>query len=115
MHFFISSVQSSNFTAGGVAGAVPVWGTVISVGTQFNLKKAAGAVVRGLETALDEVLALNEEDLKVKQAKGTGEEKRRRKDDLMIVEAEKTSGRVGSGVLRRRSVKVAEEAKSKAA
>lgn len=98
-----------------MAGAVPVWGTVISVGTQFNLKKAAGAMVRGLETALDEVLALNEEDLKVKQAKETGEEKRRRREDQITVEAEKTSGRMGSGVLRRRSVRAAEEAKSKVA
>ena len=94
---------------------MPVWGTVISVGTQFNLKKAAGAMVRGLETALDEVLALNEEDLKVKQAKETGEEKRRRREDQITVEAEKTSGRMGSGVLRRRSVRAAEEAKSKVA
>jgi len=82
------------------------------VGTQFNLKKAAGAMVRGLETALDEVLTLNEEDLKVKQAKEPGEEKRRRREDQI---AENTSGRGASGVLRRRSVRAAEEAKSKVA
>ncbi|RPB26986.1 hypothetical protein L211DRAFT_600068 [Terfezia boudieri ATCC MYA-4762] len=56
-----SSDQSSGFI-GAPAGVVGGLGVLMSVGTQFSLKKAAGVVVRGLETALEGALVLDEHE-----------------------------------------------------
>lgn len=85
-------------------------GALMSVGTQFSLKKAAGVVVRGLETALEGALALEEDEerykreLREKNAERSKRERERSKKDQET--AEQASSRAENGkLLRRRSVK----------
>lgn len=100
---------------------MPGLGALMSVGTQFSLKKAAGAVVRGLETALEGALSLDEEEGRNQRGvKGRDRGMKERKGELNEREEQVQAGQVSSRaengtLLRRRSVKAAGESKAKKA
>jgi len=88
-------------------------GVLMSVGTQFSLKKAAGAVVRGLETALEGALALDEDEGRYKRE--VREREKRKEEAEMAEQVSSSTESGGATLLRRRSVKSAGEGKAKKA
>ena len=85
----------------------------MSVGTQFSLKKAAGVVVRGLETALEGALALDEHEERYKREMREREKKKEEAGGTEQASSRAEGG--GTALLRRRSVKAAGEGKAKKA